>query len=340
MGKAVEEEQLSLFDPKAEKREVLDLISAPLQVKEEEIVLLSNQEVFQPPIPSDVLKNRSNLMSDVIKTELMETIEMDSSEDSNLYPLNVTTRFSVSYEEYEGLEISTSLKLTQFDREVIDAVASLASYSKILSPATIYRVITGKRKNFTVSKKQKEKVAESIRKCGLCRIAIDVTEELQSNNTIGQNEKISYHEYLISYAEIRHRTPNGVNSYYEILKMPPLFRFAESIGKISSIPLALVDTPVNKTDSALSVQSFLFRSIEEMKQNGEESIFLEWETIYQYAEINQNSRTQANRMRDAVGKILEYWKENTYIGGYDLSISSKGKKIDLLKIEGASVSFS
>ncbi len=88
-----------------------------------------------------------------------------------------------------------------------------------------------------------------------------------------------WHLLPLSYTEIRHRTANGVNSYYEILKMPPLFRFAESIGKISSIPLDLVDIPVNKTDSALSVQSFLFRSIEEMKQNGEKELLVEWDTI-------------------------------------------------------------
>ncbi len=128
MDENTQMEQISLFDQKNEENKECPPVILPFKVNDKQILLHPNQEVFQPTIPPDVLKNRSNLMSDVIKSEWMETIEMDSSEDINLYPLNVTTRFSVSYEKYEGLDLSTSLKLTQFDREVIDAVASLTSF--------------------------------------------------------------------------------------------------------------------------------------------------------------------------------------------------------------------
>lgn len=308
-----------------------------LEVSQGELVLLNNKEVYQPPIPVDVLKNRSRLMDDVMHTEILMNLEAEalvaeSSEKLSQFPLNVSTRFSVWYEEYSELNIEMSEKLTQFDREVIDAVATLAPHTHIISDASIHRVIAGKDKGSSVSKQQKEKVANSMKKCGRCRISIDVTDEVKNSPNFGPTDTLSFKGYLISYEEFEHNTPHGANSFYHILSMPPLFRFAESLGKISAVPLHLLDTPVNKNDGNLAIQSYLLRSIEEMKERKKRETHLEWMAIYTYAEVPKSSRTQTTRARTTAEKILQDWVEKRYISAFESRTDSSNRKITALII--------
>lgn len=310
-------EQTSLFDKKDVE---LNKKKSTVEISEKGMTIFPNREVLQPSLPADVLKNRSNLIDEVIKSEVQENIE--SQEDTRQYPFNVTTRFSLSYEQHEGLNMNLSVKLSQFDREVMDAVATLAPLMSVLSAATIYRVITGKTQNSSVTKSQKTRVTTSMSKCRSCLINIDVSEEFKEYYGIGPKESLSYNEYLISYAEVRHKSPSGDNVYYEIMKMPPLFRFAESIGKISKIPLRLLDTPLSKTDGILAMQSYLLRSIDEMKSNDLHEIAIEWSKVYYYADVSEGDRVQKKRVRDNAKKVLEWWIKEGYIVSYSCDMKT------------------
>lgn len=326
--------QMSLFAP-PQQTDTLLPPAEKLEVSDGEMVLLSNKEVYQPPIPSDVLKNRSRLMDDVLHTEILMNLEAENDQtmsNETLYALNVSTRFSVWYEEYSELNIEMSEKLTQFDREVIDAVATLAPHTQVISNASIYRVITGKGKDCSVSKQQKDKVALSMKKCGRCRISIDVTDEVKNSPNFGPTDTLSFQGYLISFEEFKHNTSHGSNSFYNILSMPPLFRFAESLGKISAVPLLLLDTPVNKNDGNLAIQSFLLRNIEEMKESRKVQTVIEWNAIYVYADVQKDSRTKTTRVRSIVDKILDDWIEKKYISAYESLTDSSNRKIIQLVI--------
>lgn len=315
-------EQISFFENGMEIKESDDTIKkeSSFPLSKNKIALLPNKEVFQSEIPSDVLKNRSTLMDDVINTDLMEQIEVESKESK--YPLNVTTRFSVAYEQYEGLDIQTSSKLTQFDREVLDAVATLAPHMSVISAGSIYRVITGKMQDCSVTKSQKDKVARSMAKLRTCLINIDITDGLKNNSSLADVQELMFNEYLLSYAEVRHKTPNGINVFYEIMKMPPLFRFAEIMDKISAIPLRLLDTPLPKTDGILSMQSFLLRSIEEMKRSNSSEITILWDRIYAFAEATESDRNQKKRVRNNAQKVLDWWIQENYIRTYESNIKT------------------
>ncbi len=328
--------QMSLFENKEEAGSLKSKEYELAQAQTEELAVLPVQELNQLMLPKDVFKNRSALMDDVIKAEIIECIEQESTECLDKGLQNMATRYTISYEKYEGLEIKTTAKLTQFDREVIDAVATLATEMKIISSASIYRIITGRTKENDVSAGQKKKVVEAMKKCANCRITIDITEEFKKNFNIPEGEQLSLDEALITFAKINHKSANGVNEYYKIFAIPPLFRFAETFGKVSSIPLGLINTPVNKTDIVLAIQGFLLRSIEDAKQQSTTSFTIPWETIYKFAEVDQASstqRTQKKRARENTARILTFWVENGYISGYDPSVITEGKKITHLKIE-------
>lgn len=303
-----------------------------LQLTQEEVVILANREIFQAPIPGDVFKNRSSLIEEVINADLSLSEETEAVEGRTPLHKAVTTRFSIAYDQYEGLDIHTAEKLTQFDREVIDAVATLAGHMPVMSAASIYRVITGRQSSASVSKADKEKVVQSMKKCRTCFININITDELRDLPLFPDTDKMIFNDALISYAEYRHETPNGTNCYYQLKSVPIVHQYAQALGKISSIPLELLDTPVNKTDVTLAVQSFLLRSIDESKRNQAGLLEIPWETIYEYAQLKNKNRTQASRIRNSVSKMLTYWVEKGYVTNYQLFCQVSNSKNRILKI--------
>lgn len=280
----------------------------------------------KPEILDTVKKNNTNLLNEVINI----TAEEGGFEDNFLMEIDDLTDLNIPITNKISLSHSSPKieKLTNFDKEVMDAVATLAPISNVISASTIFRLISGKI-NGVVNKEQREKVNDSMERCKKYEIEIDLTSEYLefSPKEKGSVEGVKYTGFLIYFSTINKMTKNGSNYYYKIMDMPTMFRWAESIGKVSTFPLILLDTPIQKTEAVIVVQGFLLREIDNMKKMVRESNFICWEQIYEVTNFTNFTRQKKLRMRDYVKVILQDWKEKGFIEDFSISNNHEQKGI-------------
>lgn len=306
-------------------------------------------EVFQDPtpiteiekgrfkthyIPEKVKKGRSQLIDDVIATPGEESGEIivEDQELSELSKNIVSSRISLSFDnETDGI-VSYSRALTNFDREVIDAVSSLAPSTQIMTASTIYRVITGKDESSPVNQGQRKRVEESMSRCARCQVTIDITSDVKNRPEFSgkEDEEFRYTGNAINSESIQHKVGRGTTTYYKILSMPPFYRFAEKLGKVSVIPLKLLDSPVSKTDATIAMQSYLLRELDSMKRDLLKTREIPWKNLYGMAnqEGKKTSKTENQRTRTVVKDILDFWVDEMFLKSYHVA-----KDSDVIAIE-------
>lgn len=296
----------------------------PLESKKIKKTILNSHDSTNE-IPEEVRKNNSKLINAVMNIDNEVDDSVIEVEELALNKFPVINKVSLSYNE----EVVVG-RLTSFDKEVIDAVATLAPYTDIMSATSIFQIIAGKI-NAKVSKEQREKVNESMEKCRQYIVKIDLTSAYlkHSPQEEGNITSLKYSGSLISFESVDKTSKNGSNYFYHILNIPPLFRIAESMGKISIFPLELLNTPVNKSEQAIIVQAYLIKEIDSIKKKEIKNIIF-WKSIFEIAEIDTvNQRYAMTRVKTYILKILEYWKEKEFIKDY---MEEKDGKEKCLKI--------
>lgn len=288
------------------------------------------------PVPDEVAKSRSLIMDDMVENEFETTLEINQEEKSPLANSNIRIKALVSKNlDNKDIKLKTSETLTRFDREVIDAVATLIGHIDVMSSATIYRTISGKQSSQYVTPAQLERVEESLRRCSRCTVEIDATAAFLKAipQQKGKTKKLSFRGPLIAYSEVIHETDMETNTYYQILQIPPIFKYAETIGKVSRFPFELLDTPVKKTESLIFVQAYLLRTIDEMNQGLILSPEISWEKLYEIADCDVTKRQYTEKLRKNTIKMLDYWVYKGFIAGYTSILKGKNKKIVIERMD-------
>lgn len=268
------------------------------------------------PVPEYVQKSRSQIIDNIISNKTTGN-GIEDQEISEITDSVIETRVSISIDEDQG--ISCSSYLTVFDKEVIDAVSTLAVSNQVMTSSMIYRVIVGKDETSQVGQAQKQRVEESMVRCSRCRVRIDLTENFIKDPQ--EDQSLIYSGQAISFTELCYKKGRGKAIYYKVLEMPPFFKFAESLGKLSVIPLKLLDTPVSKTENIISIQSFLLKEIENAKREKIEEVQIIWSSIYDAACLGgkKSTRSENTRTRVSVVKIIEFWMQENFIVRFDMS---------------------
>ncbi len=269
-------------------------------------------------LPKEVQKNQSILADKMMLQNFQKNgLSFHSDEVLDESLRSVSTRVSLSYENLDGIAGLSNKNLTVFDREVMDAVATLAQYMDVMSAATIYRTITGKS-NQSVNRTQAAKVEESMEKCRACVVKIDKDHDFKDISG-----PLTFDGNLIAFERISAQGPRGRIACFRILSTPPLFQFAESINKVSHFPLKLLDTPVSKTDSIISLQSQLLRVIDRMIKGLRSDTLLPWDEVYQMAGRGDAPRQYKAKTRKIVLEILDYWVQHQFFHSYEAETRSK-----------------
>lgn len=323
-------EQINIFGAMSEKKakSALQEIATELFQDTTPISDIERQGYINKSNLENVKKGRTRLVDNVILVEPSgdNHVELETDELSELTNSMVTSRISLSFDHGTEGAVTCSRALTNFDREVIDAVSSLASTTQIMTAAMIFRVITGKNKSITVNKEQKLRVEESMNRCARCQVTIDISKEVTENPLYqgAPEDQTWFLENAISFKAIKHQSHKGTTIYYKITSMPPFYRFAAKLGKVSVIPFSLLASPVSKTDATIAIQSYLLREIAHMKLDKTVVPEISWQTIYKLAEQEGKipSPTEKYRIRDVVVKILEFWIQEEFIEGFESDIKS------------------
>lgn len=300
--------------------------------------MADGQFSFIPEMPTHVQKARSPVIDRVMNEGLAEQtqIVLDETAEITVETLPIMTRVML---DYDGIDIDTQglVHLNAFDREVLDAVASLIECNDYITPEMIFRVMLGKRKCRYVTEQQKAMVKESLMRCSHARLQISLTDMAEKGSPIGRqlkkyNVEAKYSEPLLTFKSGSVRLGERVSERYYIMAKPVFFRYAESLGKISVFPIELIDTKVNKTAKNIVLQSFLLRTIDEMYRDAALPRRIGIQDIYNSVDAINQTRKHKARIRDTVNTILGCWVDKDYIRGYELyqtNTQIKGYEIQL-----------
>lgn len=273
--------------------------------------------------PDAAQKVRGSLIDEVMSREITTQVTEFSIEDRAVPEpsLPVKTRVMLSY---AGVDIEGKVKLDDIDREVIDAVATLSLYNEYITAQMIFRVMAGKRNGQYRTAAQRKLVIDSMRKCMASSITIKLPNIIIETAT---GEKVpaetTFDGQMLSFEHVEVKTAKDVIDYYKILSVPALFRYAQSIGKVSEFPMGMLDTPPSKTKRIILAQSYLLRTIDAMNRNEISERPIMWREIQQRCEWD-DSGNSLMRMRKQVNEILLHWKAYRFLKSYKADNSIKG----------------
>ena len=223
-----------------------------------------------------------------------------------------TIFYSINFDELEKLDgLKLTKALTPFDKRVYIAVNAIYAQSgQYMSAGQVFAAMgnTGKP-----SKKQLEKVNESLTKMGAARVYLDNGQE------IGVNKGYRHFKYdapLLPFERVSAYINNAlVESAIHLFREPPLMTFAKERNQITTITKKLLESPVNKTEGNLRIDDYLIERIARMKSGkGKTSRKMLYSTIYEKCQIK--TKMQRKRAPETIRRYLDYYKECDYITGY------------------------
>ena len=272
-------------------------------------------------IPSLVQKTRSSVIDEIMYQELSDQFTTLVSDETTKEPdPPVKTKVVLSY---EGIRTEGRVKMTPFDHEVIEAVATLVIAGNThITTSSIFRIIAGKTKNQYISEQQKQRVRESMEKCAFTRIKIDMTDSFADKSD--QIENAVFSGNMLSFEVITANSSQGVIDCYKVLSVPAIFRYAIQMGKISEFPIKMLDTPISKTEMSINVQSYLLRRIDRMNRDPNAEHRIPWAEIFAVANQTGAARQALQRLRNTACKILDYWVEFGFLKSYKADNRNKG----------------
>lgn len=258
----------------------------------------------------------------------------------------VRTICILSYDK-QNVDVRGREPFTEYDRNVYNAVASLYVYgdpSHIITPAMVYRAMTGMQNTEYISPKQIDSVTHSLDKMRFMRAQIDCTAELKMRNATVDSKQIRrgiIDTYLLAADAIDVEAGGQTVKAYSIIKPPVLYEYSASVKQVLQIPSALLDVKeldsagnvtacsISNSDSRIQIKGYLLRRIEGMKGdnrlNNPVIALSDYERdgerhrgLYSIAGYPTPSKTEASRIRTSIEKMLSYWQAINHISGFDI----------------------
>lgn len=221
----------------------------------------------------------------------------------------ITTYYSIDFEAIEGLTVSRIL--TPYDKRVYIAAAGLhAAGNQVVTATQIYMAMG----NTTLpNTKDLEKVNASVDKMAFARITLDNTQEA----TAYKKERIlfKYDGYLLPCERVSAYV-NGqlTETAIHLLRLPPLISFAKQRGQVTTIPIKLLASPINKTEANLQIEDYLIERISHMKRGKTKGKIL-YKTLFAACKITDRKK-QERAKKNYIPRYLDYYKRQSFIKGY------------------------
>lgn len=294
-------------------------------------------------IPGIVKKMRGPVLDSVMSHGILEQAAILNDEvEIAPGPLPIQTRVMLSYDKL-NIQTQDNYRLSPFDRDVLDAVATLHTVNDYITSEMIYRVMMGKRRYQYVTENQKKYVRDSMSRLATARIRIRITDFDERESPIARElrrREISahYESYMIAFENVQLKKGDKIADFYHILQNPVVFNYAKSIGKVSEFPIELLDTRINKTPRTIVLQSFLLRCIDSMYR-GEMPPFIGVDAMYEIIDAKDDIKQHKARHRKSATTILDDWVDKGYIKGFKARLTSKGVRgfdVELAERDGRS----
>lgn len=189
---------------------------------------------------------------------------------------------------YEGEDYKVTKKLTAYDKQVCEAIATRYYYHKLqnpnkplhISPQEIWRTMNGKRnsggKPHNPTDKQIKRIRDSMDKMRFTRFYMDITKEIEARNLVIDDERIrsgNIETYFIKGDKITFLSEKGkeINGY-QIDDEPILYTYNRIKNRVLFVPYELLDTSkfVGDSENVAEFKGYLLQQILLMKNAKEE----------------------------------------------------------------------
>lgn len=318
------------------------IIKEKPEFKELNLVQLKDNDEFQQmlkkyiTVNSPIQANPQTSDIEILKSVIPKTFSISNNKLSNemtrdivnkgeipLAVINVGNKneiFTYNSLTYEGENISITgrYEFTAYDRTIHNAVCSLyAAGNDVVTPAMVYRAVTGMIETEYVSPQAIEAVKNSLNKSRFMRLVVDFTEEARAR---GWNiDKTTIESYLLPAKLVKVEAGGNKIEAYKILETPELYKYSQLTKQIISIPLALLDTKeaTRNTEEIIPIKEYLIRRIEIMRHDRSMNNKIVYNTIFEETGIITNHKTERNRYKKYIKEILSLWQtRDNYIKEY------------------------
>mgnify|MGYP007069897315 CR=1 FL=1 len=248
----------------------------------------------------------------------------------------IETLFYIDFKELKqrGVSIDYEYLLTPYDREIHNAVATLASAgNEYINPSMIFQLLSGNTGSTNdMSPETRKSILRSIDIMMATLVSIDASAEV-SSHMITKTTGI-YKGALIPAERVEIMELNGqkVTDCIHLLRTPPLYDYARDKNQIGTIDIKMLDTPLSNTKENIELKGYLLKRIASIKNTKSHmSDTIRYDTIYEYLRIDTNTpdkdllRHKYMDIRNKVKKLLDFWIKMGLITSY--TEEKEGKSI-------------
>ena len=225
-------------------------------------------------------------------------------------PINLV--YSIDFEELEGKAFQLSKRLTSFDKRCYIAIASLynAGNTDVISLTQIHYCMGNKNQP---SPAQMQRLRNSIEKMAAARVTIVNPDDYKKYGSFTVRGR-----YLLAantdgtYNIQGALTKGGIS----LLEEPILMQFAKKRDQLTTVPLKLLQSPINKTDTNLAIDDYLIERIRRAKRAGSKNTKILFPSLCESLNITEK---KPHRILSTVGRYLDYYASCGEITGYKIS---------------------
>ena len=327
------------------KEEILQLLAAPFPPdcflgireiayesdKSTMYVYVNRVYLLQPPgatlpQPQSIRPNKAIINNSKVAKQLT-TIE-DNTVKGIDFDIVVDSKRKVAvtaFLRYDAAQVS-GRPLTAYDKVVHNSICSLyEAGNEFFNLQMVYRAMNGLTDSERIIEERGtlEPIRESIEASRLKLFTVDATEQARAWNS--DIKKATYEGYFLPLEKVTVLFKNSTEpeECYHFMKAPPLFEYSKNISQIITHNIKLLDSrkAVKNSPEVAIIRDYLIQRISDMKcnQNGVNNHKIKYATLYTDCGIEESSLTQTekNRKREKIKKLLEHFKHNNFIKGFD-----------------------
>lgn len=221
----------------------------------------------------------------------------------------ISILYSINFDNL-GDEVTISKRLLPFDKRVYIAVSALFNAGNNVISLTQIHYAMGNTSRPKAG--QLQRINEAIKKMNGAAITVDNSQEIAANYKYIQ---FKYEGSLLPLERIE-ASVNGrlTDAAIHIFREPPVITFAKKRNQITTIPVKLLQSPMNKTDANLQLEDYLLERISREARGKGKTARLLYKTIFNHAGIS--TAKQKQRAPEKIEKYLQYYTETNFIKGY------------------------
>ena len=183
-------------------------------------------------MPIKIKEAEANIGGRKSKNEILSFVRLDYSDNA--------------------IQISGKKELTQYDREVHDALATLYvdGGNEYITPQMIYKAMTG-NPEAKLAPKQQEAISNSLNKLMYSRLTINASKELCKAYGC---DKFTYESTVIQAEKATAKVNGVIVEVYHLLREPVLYTYASLKNQICRLDIKLLSL-VNETMKQEGIKS-------------------------------------------------------------------------------------